>query len=316
LEFKNLSIASRTEPPAGRDRLAGNIPESLSAVAVAFAVMQDRKATCLITGANRGIGKAAAIELVRRGQRVVIVSRDRERGDRARREIGAETSIVADLASLESVRSLAEQARATLPPLDVLVHNAGVFMNERASTVDGIETTFAVNHLAPFLLTHELLDHLAPEARIVVVSSEAHRGARLRLDDLQLEGKYSGGLAYANSKLANILFTRELARRLEGRSVTANCLHPGVIRTGLLDNYFRDLGWLGSVARRLSWLFTVSEEKGAETTIHLASSPEVAGVSGAYFKRCREARPSAAARDDDAARRLWEISEELVRPRS
>jgi NAD(P)-dependent dehydrogenase (short-subunit alcohol dehydrogenase family) len=278
--------------------------------------MRERGATCLITGANRGIGKAAATALARQGLKVSIVSRDRERGERVCQEIGAESVLVADLASFDSVRTLAAHVCASLPPLDVLIHNAGVFMNEREETVDGTETTLAVNHLAPFLLTRELLDHLAPGARIVVVSSEAHRGARLRLDDLQLERGYSGSLAYANSKLANILFTRELAHRLESRPVTANALHPGVIRTGLLDNYFQEYGWAGRLLRRLSGLFTVSEEKGAETTIHLATSPEVDGVTGGYFKRCRPARPSAAGRDEYAAERLWELSEELVRPRS
>ena len=229
--------------------------------------MRDEGAVCLITGANRGIGKAAATALARQGNRVWIVSRDRARGERACAETGAQAPLVADLASLDSVRALAGEVCATLPPIDRLIHNAGVFMNEREQTVDGIETTLAVN-----------------------------RGARLRIDDLQLERGYTGGLAYANSKLANILFTRELARRLEGRPVTANCLHPGVIRTGLLDNYFKDYGWLGRMARRLAWLFTVSEEKGAETTVHLAGSPDVADVSGAYFKRCREVEPSRAAR--------------------
>jgi len=286
--------------------------------------MQERDRTCLITGANRGIGKAAAIALAGRGQHVVIVCRDRARGELACREIEAASGaasvglLVADLASLESVRQLASEARQALPPLGVLIHNAGVFMNDCERTGDGVETTFAVNHLAPFLLTHELLDHLAPEARIVTVSSEAHRGARLRLDDLQLERSYSGSLAYANSKLANILFTRELARRLKqaGRFVTANSLHPGVIETGLLDKYFREYGWLGRLLQRFSGLFTVSPEKGAATTVHLASAPEVAGVSGGYFKRCREVQPSRAARDDETAKRLWELTEALTTPRS
>src|SRR5579875_3271625 len=249
--------------------------------------------TCVVTGASSGIGRAACLALARLGASVVLVCRDRSRGD----------------AALAQVRDLAARL-AGLPRIDVLVNNAGLVLGTRQVTADGLEHTFALNHLAPFLLTSLLRPRLVASApaRVVTVASTAHRGARLDLADLQLERRYLPMLAYANSKLANILFTRELARRLAGTGVTANCLHPGTVRT--------NFGRTGSPALRLGLAiagpFLRSAESGARTLVYLASSTEVAGRSGGYYVSCRPRTPSRAARDDDLARRLWRLSAELT----
>jgi NAD(P)-dependent dehydrogenase (short-subunit alcohol dehydrogenase family) len=279
--------------------------------------------TCVVTGGNSGIGLHTALGLARLGARVALVSRSRERGEAALETIGAALAadpdhadgrvdlVVGDLGSLGSTRALADELLGRYPTIHVLVNNAGLWMSERQVTSDGLETTFAVNHLAPFLLTNLLLERLlaSAPARIVNVSSEGHRRGRLDWDDLQAERGFGPVKAYCDSKLANVLFTRELARRLEGSGVTTNALHPGVVNTNIAQNAPRPLRWL---AERLGPLLLATPEQGARTSLHLATAPALDGVSGRYFKSCREARPARAAQDDAAARRLWAISEELA----
>ncbi len=277
--------------------------------------------TVIITGGNSGIGLETGVALAKAGASVVITARDPGRGKRAVEDIkdraGSDSVelVVFDLASLASVRSGAAELLDLCPRIDVLVNNAGLVLTERRETEDGYETTFAVNHLGPFLLTILLLDRIkeSAPARIVNVASTAHKGAGkgLDFDDLQNTGRYRQMRVYAQSKLANILFTTELARRLEGTGVTANSLHPGTVRTG----YGRDgdtTGLLG-LGIKLAARFFISPEKGADTSIYLASSPDVAGVSGKYFVKRTVRQPSKAAQDVDAARRLWDVSEQLAR---
>jgi len=270
----------------------------------------------LITGATSGIGRVAARELAALGARTFLVARDRARGEATlaeiRRTAGGDraTLLVADLSSQAEVRRLASDVRQRTGELHVLLNNAGAIHTRRQLSADGLEVTFALNHLAYFLLTRELLPLLEASApsRVVNVASSAHRGARMDWDDLLGERRYSSWKAYGQSKLANILFTRELSRRLAGKGVTANALHPGVVATGFGHNnrgFFRLLVTAGAP-------FLTSPEKGARTSIYLASAPEVAGVSGKYFAGCRERTPSDRARDDGDARRLWEVSEALV----
>jgi NAD(P)-dependent dehydrogenase (short-subunit alcohol dehydrogenase family) len=266
---------------------------------------------CLVTGATSGIGREIVAELAQMGATVILSGRDRARCESAVREIGGDTSyLVADLSSQAEVRQLASDFANEHSALHVLVNNAGVFVAERDTTIDGIEHTFAVNHLAPFLLTNLLLDRLKSSApsRIVTTSSVAHKGARMHFDDIQLQKSYGGIRAYSQSKLANILFTRELARRLAGTQVAANCFHPGGVRTGLMRG--------NPVRYRAAWAaagpFMLSPEKGADTGVYLASSPEVKGITGKYFVKRKEERPSDAAMDDEAAGRLWKLSEELT----
>lgn len=271
--------------------------------------------TVLITGANQGIGKASAIALGKMGAKLVLVCRNEAKAREAIRDIEAAGAkdvelILGDLASQADVRRVAAEFKAKHDKLHVLLNNAGVLVTSRRTTVDGIEETFAINHLAYFLLTNLLLDVLkaSAPARIVNVSSKAHRGARINFDDVQNARKFSAFNVYGQSKLANILFTRELSRRLEGTGVTANCLHPGVIASGFGQTYGGFFGKMMTVAH----LFMASTEEGAKTQVYLASSPEVEGVSGKYFDKCKEARPTREAQDDAAARRLWEISEEMT----
>lgn len=269
---------------------------------------------CLVTGASSGIGRAAAARLARMGATVLITARDSARGRRAAQAIGAAAGrepkvLQADFASQVSIRRLAEEVKGRTDRLHVLLNNAGAVNSERRLSQDGLELTFAVNHLGYFLLTKLLLDLLARSApaRVVSVASAAHRRGRMEWDDLQGERAYDGWKAYGQSKLANILFTRELARRLRGSGVTANCAHPGVVATGFGRNH---RGWLG-VAVRLAAPFLLGPEQGADTPVWLASAPEVASVSGQYFARRRPARDTAEARDPEAARRLWAVSERL-----
>lgn len=267
---------------------------------------------CLITGATSGIGKAAAVELARRGAHLVLACRDPGKGDSTIREIKEKTGAVpellsVDLSSLESVRQLARMFQAKYPALHVLINNAGVLVRKRTLSADGIELTFAVNHLAYFLLSHLLLDLLKASgpARIVNVSSDAHFRGALDFDDLQSEKKYSPFGVYCKSKLCNVLFTYELAKRLQGTSVTANTLHPGFVATG----FFRDTpGFVKAYAR----LFALSPENGAKTTVFLASSSEVENVSGKYFRRCAETRSSALSYETFLAQRLWQVSDQLA----
>ena len=277
-------------------------------------------ATVIITGGNAGIGKETAVGLARAGMNVVITSRNLERGNAALEEIRSRSGSDAvevmslDLADFRSIRGFADDFLASHERLDVLVNNAGLVLTSRTETVNGFETTFAVNHLGPFLLTQLLLDRIraSTPARIVVVSSHAHKGARkgLDFDDLQSEQRYGGFGVYGKTKLANIYFTRELARRLDGTGVTANALHPGFVASRFGRD--GDIGWMGTIGMPLARPFAISPEKGARPSIYLASSPEVADVTGGYFYKCKPSTPTSVARDDEAARRLWAVSEELV----
>jgi NAD(P)-dependent dehydrogenase (short-subunit alcohol dehydrogenase family) len=277
--------------------------------------------TILITGGNTGIGKEAAAGLASLGAQVVITSRNEERGRSARQEVAERSGnnsvdvMALDLASFRSIRSFAAGVLDRFDRLDVLVDNAGLILRRRTETEDGFEATFGINHLGHFLLTDLLLDRLRASApsRVVVVASSAHKGARqgLDFDDLQSTRKYRWMEAYSKSKLANIYFARELARRLDGTGVTVNALHPGFVRSDFGRG--GDLGGLyGWGIKYLAGPFAISSERGARTTIYLASSPEVGGVTGGYFYKCKPAVPSRVAQDDAAARRLWDVSEQLV----
>jgi NAD(P)-dependent dehydrogenase (short-subunit alcohol dehydrogenase family) len=280
--------------------------------------------TCLVTGATHGIGRATAEALARLGADVLVHGRDSVVVGVVCREIvrasgnPSVNGVVADFASLAAVRRLAAEIVERQERLDVLVNNAGTSTRQRRLTNDGFEWQFGVNHLAPFVLTNLLVDKLKANApaRIVTVSSMAYRRATLDLDDPNWERrKYDTFGAYGASKLANILFTRELARRLEGSRVTANCLHPGVVAT----NIFNQLGWIGRLFTILARPLLLSPKDGAKTSLHLATSPEVAEISGRFFEKCREKPLEANALDDTRARALWELSERLsgatTRPR-
>jgi retinol dehydrogenase 14 len=270
----------------------------------------------LITGGTSGIGKAAATALAGMGATVVITGRNEERGKRALQEIREESGndgvelILADLTVQDEVRRLAEELRERHNQLEVLVNNAGLVLSERTETPDGIETQLAINHLAPFLLTNLLLDLLKESApsRIVTVSSDAHRWAKIDLDDLQSRKRYRGMQVYGKTKLANILFTYELAERLEGTGVTVNCMHPGGVNT----NFGNNQGGPMNLLFRLFKPFMRSPEQGADTLIYLASSPEVEGMTGKYLADRKVKAASDAAYDETTRKRLWEASEELT----
>jgi len=269
----------------------------------------------LVTGGTSGIGKATAMALAAMGADVVVVGRDRERGEKAAEEIRARTGgrvdlALADLASQAGVRSLAEEFRRRYDRLDVLVNNAGLVQSTRTETPDGLETTFAINHLAPFLLTNLLLDLLKKSApsRIVTVSSEAERWGNIDFDDLQSEKSYRGFPVYGMTKLANIMFTYELAERLEGTGVTATCMHPGAVNTRFGTNNRGPM----TILFRLSKPFMRTPEQGADTVIWLATSPEIEGVSGRYYSDRKPIEPKKIANDPQARRRLWEESERLT----
>ena len=270
----------------------------------------------VITGATSGIGNIAATRLAALGARIVLVARSRRRAEvtlAKLREVGpnfAHRAHFADLSILAEMKRVGQEIAAAEPRIDVLINNAGNVFSRRELTPDGLERTFATNHMAYFVLTHCLRERLmaAAPTRIVNTASAAHIGRTLDFDDLQFAKQYSVMTAYGRSKLANILFTRELARRLAGTGVTANCLHPGFVATGLGQ---RDGGIFGLMVR-FSMLFADPAERGAQTIAYLASSPDVASVSGAYFISSRQAEPSSAARDDAAARRLWEESERIA----
>jgi len=281
--------------------------------------MKDK--TVVVTGGNNGIGLETAVGLARLGAHVVITARNQAKGDAALADVKKRSAsdnvelMLADFASLESIRGFAEKFKADHDRLDVLVNNAGGINTSRSETLDGFETTFGVNHLGYFLVTNLLLDMLkaSAPARVVSVSSGAHLRAKgIDFDDLNAEQSYSGMGVYGKSKLANVLFTYELARRLDGTGVTANCLHPGVVRSGFGQNNGGLISLVFKSAYTLMTPFTKSNAQGAETSIHLASSPEVEGVTGRYFADSKETPSSAASHDEEAARRLWEISEQMT----
>jgi len=272
----------------------------------------------MVTGATGGIGYVTARELARMGARVIVVGRDPAKCNRVVGELKAAaqndgvSSLSADLSSLREVRRLADAFRGAHDRLDVLVNNAGAIFAKRRLSADGIEMTFALNHLSYFLLTDLLLDRLraSPAPRIVNVASRAHMGAHLDFDDLLCEKRYTAMLAYRRSKLANLYFTYELARRLRETPITVNALHPGLVATGFGGNNSFVFRWGIRAAFRL--FGAIDAEAGARTSIHLASSPEVAGVTGRYFAEEKETPSSEVSRDEEAARRLWEISAEMV----
>ena len=274
----------------------------------------------LLTGGNSGIGFATCLELCRRGATVMLTVRDRAKGEQAVAEIRqavpqADISWkLLDLAEVHSIEALAKDLLEEGQPLHVLIHNAGVILSERRQNSIGIEMTFMVNHLGPFLLQQRLeplLKASAP-ARVVVVASSAHNRAvrGLNFDDLQYERSYSAGKVYGASKLANILFTKELASRLEGTDVSANCLHPGVVRTQFTRD--GDAGGLWGLMFGALRFLLLSPEKGARTSVHLATADPLPEPTGGYYSSCRPAKPNAAARDKDAARQLWVESERLI----
>ncbi len=274
----------------------------------------------LITGGTSGIGKAAAKALAGMGAEVVVTGRNRQKGEGVLQEIRSESGnnrvslLLADLAAQAEVRRLAKEFRASHDRLDVLVNNAGLYKTRRTETPDGIEMTLAVNHLAPFLLTNLLLDLLKKSApsRVINVSSEAERWGKIDLDDLQSERRYRGFPVYGKSKLANIMFTYELAERLRGTGVTANCIHPGSVNTNMGKN---ERG-VGILLFRAFKPFMRSPKKGADTLVYLAASPDVQGRTGEYFIDREVATPSKQAYDRTLREQLWEASEELTNLKS
>ena len=270
----------------------------------------------VITGATSGIGQVAAERLAAMGARMVLVARDKGRGEAALARLRerapriAHSIHYADLSRLADMKRVGAEIAAAEPRIDVLINNAGALFSSRQVTADGLELTFATNHLAYFVLTHGLRERLmaSAPARVVNTSSNAHNGARLDFGDLQSAKGYRGLKVYGRSKLCNILYTRELARRSAGTGITANCLHPGFVATRFGDRS----GGLLAYGVRIAKTFAISPEKGADTLDYLASSLEVAGVSGRYFYKCRPAMPSTEANDDTAAERLWSESARLA----
>lgn len=270
---------------------------------------------CVITGANSGIGFETAKALAQKGAYVVMVCRNEEKAKAAMEEIIQETGhagieiVLCDFAIQAEIHQAADTIKQKFEKIDVLINNHGFLASERNETVDGLEETFAVNHIGYFLFTNLLLDHLksADHARVINVASEAHRAGEFDPDNLQLEDGFKPFKAYGNSKLFNILFTKELAHRLRDTSVTANCLHPGLVGS--------NFGQSGNLLVRLFYTlgkpFMTSNKEGAQTSIYLASSEEVENTSGQYFKNKKASTPSRIARDMDAAKKLWEISNKL-----
>ncbi|MEK7793315.1 MAG: SDR family oxidoreductase [Candidatus Hydrogenedentota bacterium] len=272
--------------------------------------------TIVVTGANSGIGKATVAGLIPTGATIIMACRQQDTGEEARADLGRNADVgrvkvmQADLGSFASTRAFAERFAGEYGRLDVLVNNAATVPLERTVTADGLEAQFHVNHLVYFLLTHLLLDALkkGPNARIVNVASTVHKQGRINFDDLQCERAYSSLRQYCNTKLMNMHFTFELARRLEGAGVTVNCLHPGGVRTNLA----RHAGPVLAVLFKLGGVLMRSPEGGAKTSIYLAASPDIEGVTGKYFANRREAHPSAAALDRATSERLWKLSSEMT----
>ena len=274
--------------------------------------------TVVITGATSGIGEVAALKLAEQGARIVFVARDRNRADVTMRRLRSANSAgkhemhLADLSSLAEMKRVASEIASRESAVDVLINNAGAIFLARKTSVDGLEMTFATNHMAYFVITNLLLERLksAPAARIVSTSSDAHRTGKLEFSDLQSERSYSSFRAYGTSKLENILFTRELARRLAGTRVTANCLHPGFVGTRFGQNNATNV-IVRTLARGVM-SFGLNPQEGARTIIYLASSPDVEGETGGYYYRCKKVTPTAAAQDDNDAKRLWEVSSDIA----
>jgi NAD(P)-dependent dehydrogenase (short-subunit alcohol dehydrogenase family) len=272
--------------------------------------------TVVITGATSGIGQVALARLAAMGARLVVVARDKARGEAALASLGTispgtnHSIHYADLSRLADVKRVAAEIAAAEPRIDVLINNAGALFGSRQVTTDGMELTFATNHMSYFVLAHGLRDRLraSAPARVVNVASDAHKGKKLDFSDLQSANNYRGLYVYGRSKLCNILFTRELARRWEGSGVTANSLHPGFVSTRFGDQSGGMLSFLVRAAKT----FAISPEKGAETIVYLASSGEVSNANGLYYYKCRPATPSIEAQDNDSARRLWQESEKLA----
>jgi NAD(P)-dependent dehydrogenase (short-subunit alcohol dehydrogenase family) len=269
--------------------------------------------TVVITGATSGIGEVAADRLAAKGARIVFVARDKARGEETLKHLRAiapgqeHAAFYGDLLRISEMKRVAGEIAAANPVIDVLVNNAGAMFTTRQVTEDGLEKTFALNHMSYFVVTNLLRPRMAPDGRIVSTASDAHKGAKLNFDDLQSERSYSGFGVYGRSKLCNILFTRELARKLAGTGVTANCLHPGFVATRFGDQS----GGFMAFAIQLAKNFALTPEQGAETIIYLASSPNVAGISGKYFVKSKEAVPTREAQNDADAKRLWDISAKL-----
>ena len=276
--------------------------------------MNDR--VCMITGANSGIGKATATELAKMGATVVMVCRNQRKGEAALSEVKKESGnesidlLLADLSSMQSVRQMADVFRTKYSRLHVLINNAGLFNIRRHPTADGYEMTFAINYLSSFLLTNLLLERLKASApsRIVNVSSVAHYGGHINFDNLQAGRVYSGVSAYAQSKLALVLFTHELARKLQGSGVTVNSLHPGAVATNIWSRPMGPMGFIMTLPK----LFMARPKKGAETVVYLASSTDVEGVSGEYFEKMKVKKSSLESYDKGVAERLWYVSVRLT----
>ena len=272
--------------------------------------------TILITGATDGIGRETARQLARLGAHIILTGRNPQKAEAAVQELRQSTGnphiefLIADLSSQRQIRALAETVKGKIPSLYALINNAGAIFMQRQVSEDGIEMTFALNHLGYFSLTLLLLDILkdSAPARIINVSSAAHRGARLNFEDLQNERSYQGWPVYSQSKLANLLFTYELARRLEGSGITVNALHPGFVAT----RFGRSNGGIFDPLFRLFQFAAISPEEGARTSVYLAASPEVEGVSGKYFEKCKAVPSSPESYDLTSARRLWEVSLQMT----
>jgi len=270
----------------------------------------------MVTGANSGIGKSASLALAKKGATVVMVARNPERGEAARSEIIGKSRnnsvdlLLADLSSLESVRQLAFDFRKKYSKLHVLINNAGLFNQRRRVTVDGYENTFATNYLASFLLTNLQLDLLKASApsRIINVSSVGHYNGHINFEDLNLENDYGGWKAYGQSKLALILFTHELAKKLQGTGVTVNAVHPGTVATNIWSRPFGPVGFIMALPK----LFMTTPEKGAETIVYLASSPDAKSVNGEYVEKLKVKKSSDESYDEEIAQRLWDVSAKLT----
>ena len=268
----------------------------------------------VVTGATSGIGEVAADRLAAKGAKIVFIARDRARGEATLGHLRAispdadHRAHYADLSRLAEMKRVADEIAESEPEIDVLINNAGALFNARKVTEDGLEMTFALNHLSYFVLTDLLRSRLKAGSRVISTASDAHKGAKIDFSDLQSTHSYSGFRAYGRSKLCNILFTRALSKRFVGTGITANCLHPGFVSTRFGDQS----GGILSFAVRAAKNFAISPEQGARTIVYLASSPEVANVTGKYFYKCKPDTPTREARNDADAARLWSISAELA----